>query len=191
MLVFTKKNCYITVFILILLIFIILFLKKEVILKKIYPIKYNEYIEKYAKEYEVDEMLIYAIIKAESNFKVESISSSGAIGLMQLMENTAYEVAKKINNQEISKEMLYEPETNIKLGIFYFSELLNKYNENIELALIAYNAGSGNLDKWIESGIIKKDGTNIENIPYKETNIYVRKILRDYKIYTKLWKEKL
>ena len=58
----------------------------------------------------------------------------------------------------------------------------------IEVALAAYNAGSGNVDKWIREGIIKPDGTDIENIPYKETNMYVRKILRDYKIYMQLEK---
>ena len=63
--------------------------------------------------------------------------------------------------------------------------LLQKY-ENIELAVTAYNAGIGTVDNWIEKGIIKSDGSDIENIPYKETNNYVRKILRDYKIYRNL-----
>ena len=64
--------------------------------------------------------------------------------------------------------------------------MLNKY-ECVEVALAAYNAGSGNVDKWIKDGIIKADGSDIENIPYKETNTYVRKIMRDYKIYKQLW----
>ena len=57
----------------------------------------------------------------------------------------------------------------------------------IEIALAAYNAGIGTVDNWLEKEIIKKDGSDIENIPYKETNNYVRKILRDYKIYEKLY----
>ena len=64
--------------------------------------------------------------------------------------------------------------------------LIQKY-EVTELALAAYNAGSGNVDKWIDSGTLKSDGSDIENIPYKETNMYVRKILRDYKIYKELY----
>ena len=63
--------------------------------------------------------------------------------------------------------------------------MLNKY-ECVEVALAAYNAGSGNVDKWIKDGIIKADGSDIENIPYKETNTYVRKIMRDYQIYKQL-----
>lgn len=67
--------------------------------------------------------------------------------------------------------------------------LLQKYNNEYEIALAAYNAGIGTVDEWIQKGIIKKDGTDIENIPYKETNNYVRKIIRDYKIYQELYNE--
>lgn len=65
--------------------------------------------------------------------------------------------------------------------------LLEKYDDNYLIALAAYNAGIGNVDEWIRKGIIKKDGSDIENIPYKETNNYVRKIVRDYKIYQELY----
>lgn len=184
-----KKNVnkYIKLIITLFLILIVLILTKETILKKLYPIKYKEYAEKYAEEYGVDELLIYAIIKSESNFKENSMSSSGAVGLMQLMEETAKEAAQKIEYKYISKDELYNPELNIKLGTYYFSELLQKYDGNIELALIAYNAGTGNVSNWIEKGIIKRDGSDIENVPYQETNMYVRKIMRDYEIYNKLW----
>lgn len=66
--------------------------------------------------------------------------------------------------------------------------MLEKYN-NYPVALAAYNAGIGNVDEWIKKGIIKKDGSDIENIPYKETNNYVRKIIRDYRIYRELYNE--
>ena len=65
--------------------------------------------------------------------------------------------------------------------------LLARYDNNIAIALAAYNAGIGTVDEWIEKGIINKNGSDIENIPYKETNNYVRKILRDYKIYKELY----
>lgn len=107
---------------------------------------------------------------------------------MQLLESTAKDIARRenieIQDTEI-QERLLEVETNIKLGTKYLSMLQEKY-KNIEIALTAYNAGIGTVDNWIEKGIIKSDGSNIENIPYKETNNYVRKILRDYKIYTKI-----
>lgn len=146
-----------------------------------YPKKYEEIVCKYAENYGVDDSLIYAIIKAESNFKETAVSSKGATGLMQLMYETAQDVSK-ILGLEIDEESLLEPDVNINLGTKYISILISKYN-NIPLALAAYNAGSGNVDNWIEKGIIQNDGSDIENIPYKETNNYVRKILRDYAIY--------
>ena len=83
-------------------------------------------------------------------------------------------------------EKLLEADTNINLGTKYISTLLKKY-QNVALALTAYNAGIGTVDTWIEKGSIREDGTDIENIPYKETNNYVRKILRDYRIYQDLY----
>lgn len=158
---------------------------RNIVLEKLYPIKYREYVELYAKEYNVDDKLIYAIIKVESNFECKAVSGKGACGLMQIMYPTAEEVAKKLN-LKVDEEILMEPKVNINLGTKYVSTLLEKY-EDTGIALAAYNAGSGNVDTWIENGTIKKDGSDIENIPYKETNNYVRKILRDYKIYQNLY----
>ena len=76
---------------------------------------------------------------------------------------------------------------NIKLGVIYYKSLYDKYKD-IGLALAAYNAGTGNVDKWIEEKIINEEGKNLENIPFEETNSYVRKILRDIEVYKKLYK---
>lgn len=154
---------------------------RELMIKQMYKKEYSEYVTKYSQEYEVDENLIYALIKAESNFNPNAVSASNAKGLMQLMYATAQEIASK-NNIELTETNILEPEINIKLGVQYISELIKKY-ECVELALAAYNAGSGNVDKWIKNGTIKSDGTDAENIPYKETNTYIRKVMRDYQIY--------
>ena len=158
----------------------------DIIMKKLYPLKYSEYVEKYAKEYNIDKYMVYAIIKAESNFNENAKSSSDAIGLMQIMEITAIETARKMN-LEVTEEDLFKPDLNINIGLKYFTYLLNQYDNNYPLAIIAYNAGMGNVDAWIKDGTIKEDGTDIENVPFKETNNYVRKILRDYKIYKGLY----
>ena len=158
----------------------------NIVMKKIYPLKYSEYVEKYAEEYNMDKYMVYAIIKAESNFDENAKSASNAIGLMQIMETTAIETANKMGLKVTEKD-LFEPELNINIGLKYFTYLLNQYNNNYQLAIIAYNAGIGNVDNWIKNGIIKEDGTDIENVPFKETNNYVRKILRDYKIYKELY----
>ena len=157
--------------------------------KTIYKKEYSEYVSKYSEKYGVDENLIYALIKAESNFNEKAHSTKDALGLMQLMESTAKDIVKK-TDLEISsnniRESLLDSEININLGTKYLSILIEKY-KNIEIAITAYNAGIGTVDTWIEKGIIKADGTDIEDIPYRETNNYVRKILRDYKIYKKMY----
>ena len=161
---------------------------RNIILKINYPQTYSEYVEKYAQEFEIEKELIYAMIKAESNFKAEAISNKEAIGLMQILESTAKEVAEELELElEITKEEILNPETNIALGSKYLSNLIKKYG-NIELAIASYNAGIGNIDNWIESGTIKEDGTDIENIPFKETNNYVRKVLKNCEIYKRLYK---
>lgn len=183
-----KTSIIIIVIIIILAILFGVIKVQNIILKKVYPTTYSEYVYKYAKEYEVDPILIFAIIKAESNFNPNVVSQSNAIGLMQLIESTAEEIARKQEIKFVEGETLFNPEQNIMLGTKYFSNLMKEYKNNHLLALTAYNAGIGNVKRWIEQGIIKEDGSDIENIPYKETNNYVRKIIRDYKLYEKLYK---
>jgi soluble lytic murein transglycosylase len=144
-------------------------------------------VEKYSEENGLDKYLVYAVIKAESNFNPNVKSNADARGLMQLMEETAVERSNVIENEDIEAYDLYDPETNIKLGTSYLSYLLELYDGNTVLAIIAYNAGLGNVKQWIKDGVIKPDGSDIENIPYKETENYVRKILRDYQMYLKIY----
>lgn len=181
---------FLIIIITLLLIFYILFKViniDEIVMKKVYPLKYSEYVEKYAKEHKIDPYMVYAIIKAESNFNENAKSPSKAIGLMQIMEATAIETANKMD-LNVKAEDLFDPELNIRIGLRYFTDLLMKYNNNYYLAIIAYNAGIGNVDEWIEDGVIKEDASDIENVPFRETNNYVRKILRDYDIYKELYK---
>ena len=161
------------------LVFIKYFGIDKIILKRLYPKNYSEYVESASKKYGVEENLIYAIIKNESNFENTSSSHKGAQGLMQLMEETASEIASKIG---ISNIDLTDPKTNIEIGTYFYAYLFDKYKDE-GLALAAYNAGAGNVDKWIDSGQLESDGSNIENIPYKETNMYVRKVLQTVKMY--------
>ena len=92
----------------------------------IYAIKYSEYVEKYSTEYNVDKYLIYACIKAESNFNEKAESKKGAKGLMQLMDSTGQEIAKSIG-MTIDYDDLFEPKINIQLGTKYVAKMLQKY----------------------------------------------------------------
>ncbi len=156
------------------------------ILKKLYPKKYSEYVEQSSEKYEIEEEWIYALIKGESNFNQNCISKSGAIGLMQIIESTAIEVSDEVGIEKID---LREAKTNIEIGTKYFSNLVKYFKGNYNLAITAYNAGLGTVNKWIQNGVIKEDGSDIENIPYKETNNYVRKILKNYDIYKTIYEK--
>lgn len=183
-----KKILVCGLIILILIVFLIVF--KNKIQRIFYPKLHEEFVSMYSDEYGVDENLIFAVIKAESNFQEDAVSHKDALGLMQIMKETAEDVARKYNIEidfNNSEREILNVQNNIKIGTKYLAVLLEKY-KNIEVAVAAYNAGIGTVDNWIEKEIIKSDGSDIENIPYKETNNYVRKILRNYKIYQDLYK---
>ncbi len=183
-----KKILVCGLIILILIVFLMVF--KNKIQRIFYPKSYEEFVSMYSDEYGVDENLVFAVIKAESNFQEDAVSHKDALGLMQIMKETAEDVARKYNIEidfNNSEREILNVQNNIKIGTKYLAVLLEKY-KNIEVAVAAYNAGIGTVDNWIEKGIIKSDGSDIENIPYKETNNYVRKILRNYKIYQDLYK---
>ena len=158
----------------------------------IYPKNYNAYVQKASKTFSVDEHIIYTIMKIESNFKEDAISSKGAKGLMQIMDNTSLEIYSKINkvidlSYDVKKD-IYKPELNILIGSGYLKQLMTKYNNNYNLVLAAYNAGMGNVDKWIKEGVIDITKDNFyETIPFKETKEYVIKGIRTRKIYDFLY----
>ena len=112
-----KKKAVIVIITIAVIIFVLFKVVKvqDIVWRALYPKKYDTEVSKYAKEYDVDENLIYAIIKAESNFDENAVSRSNAVGLMQLMYDTAVDIAKTLN-LEIDEEKLHEPDVNINLG---------------------------------------------------------------------------
>ncbi len=125
---------------------ILILLNLDNILKLVYRQDYSEYVEKYAEENEIDPLLIYAIIKAESNFDDDAVSNKGAMGLMQLMDNTAKEVATNELMEYTSNETLYNPEKNIQIGVKYYANLKEIFGNDM-IALAAYNAGMGTVNR--------------------------------------------
>ncbi|PYG89795.1 soluble lytic murein transglycosylase [Ruminiclostridium sufflavum DSM 19573] len=157
------------------------------ILKYMYPIKYSQYVERYSDEYGLDRNLVYSIIKAESGFNPNAVSVRNAKGLMQIMDSTGEWAAEKMNIENFESGMLLEPETNIRIGCWYIARLLNQYDSNVELALTAYNAGSGNVSKWLKNTDISSNGKTLDRIPFEETENYVKKIKRYNYVYKKLY----
>ena len=146
-----------------------------------YPLFYRNEIESYSKQAGVDSALIFAIAKTESSFNEKAKSSAGAIGIMQIKEETAQFVCS-FSGEEFSSEKLLEADYNIKLGTIYFKYLLDKF-KSVDLALAAYNAGEGNVSRWLQDEKYSKDGKTLKVIPFPETNDYVVKSLKNYKVY--------
>ncbi len=158
-------------------------------LKQIFPTNYSNYVVKYSEEYGLNKNLVYSIIKAESSFNPKAVSHRNAKGLMQIMDSTGEWAAEKIKIKDFESSMLFEPDTNIRIGCWYISKLINQYDQNVELALSAYNAGSGNVAKWLKDTDISINGKTLDRIPFKETENYVKKIKRYNYIYKKLYGE--
>lgn len=164
-------------------IFLMIIILAVVLITSIYllfPIKYKDLVEKFSKEYSLDKRMVFSVIKIESNFKKESLSKAGAIGLMQLLPSTASDMAKRLNIGE--NYDLYDEEINIRLGCYYLSYLLDYYDGNIINSLCAYNWGLSNVNNWIEKGNFESSGT-ITNIPINETKNYIKKYKFNYFIY--------
>ncbi|MDI6601131.1 MAG: lytic transglycosylase domain-containing protein [Thermoanaerobacteraceae bacterium] len=160
----------------------------DTILRFRYPLKYMDIVEKYADEYGIDPYLVLAVIKAESNFNPEAVSIRGAVGLMQIHPDTGEWIAKNLGINRYSNNILYAPETNIRFGCWYLNNLNQEFKDPV-LVLAAYNAGSGNVLKWLNNTKYSKDGKELSDIPFKETRDYIEKITRNYKMYTRLYKE--
>ncbi len=138
-----------------------------------YPTKYKSIIDKYSAEYGVDNSLVASVINIESGYDKNSVSSVGAVGLMQLMPSTAYDVAKRLN-LEIEYGDLFDENINIRLGTYYLRYLLDMFDGNEINALSSYNWGLSNVKMWMSYGNINKSG-EIENLPVKETENYLKK----------------
>lgn len=156
--------------------------------RSIYKIEYISVINNECSLYDVEPVEVLSIIKAESNFKPDAASHKNAIGLMQITLETANWCASKMGIGPLSEADLYVPETNIKIGTFYYSYLLKRYN-NFNAAICAYNAGLGNVDDWLKDTAYSPDGITINSTPYRETTRYLAKISNNIEIYKLLYKE--
>lgn len=156
----------------------------------LYPYPYQELVELYAKANGVDSALVASVIMNESRFQNDARSSRGAIGLMQIMPETAQWIALQLGDDNFSLEKLHEPETNIRYGVWYLAELQREFAGNNILALAAYNAGRGTVRDWIEEGNWPWTFHTLDKIPYPETRSYVKNVLQNRIRYEKLYSGK-
>ena len=161
---------------------------KHRVMKKFYPVVYSQYVTSSAEKYGVDEELVFAVIRTESGFREEVVSSAGAVGLMQIMPDT-FSWLQTRNGAELLYDAgkLNDPQINIEYGTYYLSILLEHYDNNEQLAVAAYNAGMTNVDKWLSDERYSKDGMTLTEIPYKETAKYVQRVEKTKDAYITLY----
>jgi len=151
-----------------------------------HPIKYSNYVERYANEYNVDKYFVYAVIKTESGFDPSAVSSVGARGLMQIMEDTFDWIKFKLDDEDTEYANMFIAEDNIRYGCFFLGYLYNEFG-NIETAAAAYHAGRGSVNSWLKDPQYSSDGIHLDNIPIKDTAHYVNKITKAMDIYIELY----
>ena len=137
----------------------------------------------------MDPFLAVAVIKNESNFKPEAKSKAGALGLMQITPETGAWIAKCTDFPNFRDNLLLKPELNIKFGCWYLAELENEFQNNEVLMLAAYNAGRGTVKEWMKDYGWGYDFSDVSQIPFSDTRIYVQKVLNDRNNYQNLYKK--
>jgi len=154
-----------------------------------YPLSYQMLIKKYSDEFNVDPYLIAAIINVESKYDKNAISKKDARGLMQISPITGKWASEELNIDDFDVEDLFDPELNIMIGCWYLSILSQEFDNNLPLMLAAYNAGSGNVVKWLQDEKYSDDGESLKDIPFAETKDYVKKVQRNISIYRVLYED--
>ncbi len=177
----TRTNKLLKLIIALLLIAVILLISIFTIYT-IFPQKHKNTVNKYCNEYGVDPNLVYALIKAESNFNEDAVSNAGAKGMMQLTDETFYYCLDKMNISAKDTD-IFDPDINIRVGTWYLANMLTRYDANVQNAIAAYNAGATNVDKWLSSPKYSSDGKTLDTVPFGETDRHIKKIDRYKKIY--------
>ena len=152
-----------------------------------YPIKYAEYVEKYAAEYGTDKYVIYSFIKTESGFEPDAESDIGARGLMQIMEPTFdWGKFRLGDGDEVMFDDRFDPETNIRYGAYLVDYLTDRFGST-DTAAAAYFSGAGEVSGWLENSEYSSDGVHLDNIPSKNCAHYVNKITAALSTYIELY----
>ena len=146
-----------------------------------YPLRYEQIVVGHAENYRLEPQLLAAVIYQESKFDADAVSSSGAVGLMQLLPATAQGIADRTGGSGWHERDLLDPELNVRYGSWYLRHLLDKYDDEA-LALAAYNAGQTNVDRWRAQGV---------GIRFAETRRYVERVQKLKKIYARAYASEL
>ena len=147
-----------------------------------YPLRHLDIISKYAEDNGLNADFVCAVIHAESRFNENAVSNMGASGLMQIIEGTAYWLAPRAGIDDFDYGQIFDPEINIRIGCYYLG-MLERHFGDTEVALSAYNAGSGNVEEWLNNPEYSSDGKTLDYIPFPETRNYIQRVADSQRIY--------
>jgi soluble lytic murein transglycosylase len=153
-----------------------------------YPEPHRNLVFSAAYEHQVDPYLVFAIIRAESKYQNGAQSPAGARGLMQIMPQTGRWIAEQQGIEDFDPESLHDPETNIRFGCWYLADLSKEFDDHIPMVVAAYNAGRGKLNEWVENEQWDGNPEEIDKIPFMETRLYVKNVLKNYQAYHAIYK---
>lgn len=156
-------------------------------LRRMFVIEHTDMIATAASAQGLNPLLVAAVVKVESGFDERARSPKGALGLMQVMPDTGAWVAHQLNWAEFHPDMLYDPERNLAIGTWYLRHLSNLFNGNLVTTLAAYNAGQTRVQQWLDEERWDGREETIENIPFSETRLYVRRVLGTLDTYVWLY----
>ncbi|EPZ47459.1 lytic transglycosylase domain-containing protein [Alicyclobacillus acidoterrestris] len=182
----------------ILLIAVLIIISTNSFWRMMYPIHYQKNIQSAAAFAKVDPLLIASVIRVESKFQTEDVSHAGAVGLMQLMPNTAQWIADTIRQQTTGSggavnrlpkddKQLASPQYNILIGSWYVQSLIQQFHGNVTAAVAAYNAGPKRVQDWLRSGTWDGKLQDIDQIPVGETRHFVDRVFYNYSLYKKIY----
>lgn len=152
---------------------------------------YYRLVENYASQYGLNPNLIYSVIQEESRFRPEAKSRMNALGLMQIIPPTGKVIAESIGFYPFDQKHLYDPDINIGFGSYYLRSLIQQFQGNIPLALAGYNGGPHNITKWLSNSDWEELDQFVEDIPFRETRNYVKKVLSNYAVYNRIYGGKM
>jgi len=168
---------------------LILFYRSDWLGRLVYPVKYKQEIKLNAEKYGVDPYLVAAVIRVESNYKHDTVSPKGAVGIMQLMPDTAEWIFQREGLKTLTAANLTDPEINIHIGTLYMSMLYQQFKNDPVLVVASYNAGPGNVNKWLSNQVWDGTKETTDQIPFKETRNYVNKVLYYHNKYKSIYDE--
>ena len=155
------------------------------------PLRHDDIIRQQARDKNLDPALIAAVIYSESHFRDAQVSPAGAIGLMQLTPATAQDIARRSGATNFRLADLDDPQVNISYGSYQLRYLLQRYGGNDVLAVAAYNAGEGNVDKWLVDASVNDRRFKVSEIPFAETRQYVQRVIEARRQYRHEYKKEL